>query len=84
MIPSFSFVPLFAFAFLACGAEAEAQVRIPMAIAPIASPSTHINAGLLYRRSACFQERISLMQDVPTQKFYLRLLTPPDCPPPPF
>ncbi len=83
MTPHLKLVPLFAFALLATAAEA--QVRIPAEAAGIAPPSTfHVSSALAYRRSACFQERISLMQDVPPQKFYLRLLTPPDCPAPPF
>jgi hypothetical protein len=80
MVRSFKFMPIIAFAFLTCGAEA--QVRIQTAYPGAAPAST--NAALAYRRSACFQERISLLQEAPVQKFYLRLLTPPDCAAEPF
>lgn len=76
---SLSFV---AFALLA--GSAEAQVPLPLAEAVAPPAPAYVDAALLSRRSACFQERLSLMQEAPSQKFYLRLLTPPDCPPPPF
>ncbi len=66
-----------AFTFFTSGVEAE--VRIPASSADVALASGDINAALLYRRSACFRWRMSLLQDVPAQKFYLRLLTWPDC-----
>ena len=73
------FVAVIVRSVLTCGAEA--QVRYPISRV---DASTDISAALLYRRSACFQERVSLLQEVPAQQFYLRLLTPRDCPPQPF
>ena len=76
VIRSLYLMPLVGFT---CGAEA--QVRYPISRV---DASTDISAALLYRRSACFQKRVSLLADVPAQQFYLRLLTPWECLPQPF
>jgi hypothetical protein len=79
VIRSLYLMPLVGFAFLTCGAEAQVRYPISRVVA-----STDVSAALLYRRSACFQKRVSLLADVPAQQFYLRLLTPWGCLPQPF
>ncbi len=79
MIRSLYIIALVGFAFLTCGAEAQVRYPISRVVA-----STDISPALLYRRSACFEKRVSLLADAPAQQFYLRLLTPRGCTPQPF